>query len=92
MIGLGRPLTAEPHLCADILSGKSKGAKANEVNQALQTGASILQIAAIASGKDIPDISDETTARKLEAIMMGKASEDEKPVKEQETKDYPKDN
>lgn len=44
LVGLGRPLAAEPRLCADILSGASKGAKPNAVKEQIQTGASILQI------------------------------------------------
>jgi hypothetical protein len=91
VIGLARPLTAEPFLCRDILSGKSTGAKENKSNPALQTGMAIMQIAAISTDQDIPDLSDEATCKKLENILMGKGDEEEKPIKDQEARGYPAD-
>lgn len=44
LVGLARPLAAEPHLCADILSGASEGAKPNVVTDQLQTGIAIMQL------------------------------------------------
>lgn len=44
LIGLARPLCAEPDLPNLILSGKSKGAKGNEVDSAMQTPAAVLQV------------------------------------------------
>lgn len=44
LVGLGRPLTAEPHLCAQLLSGASTASKPNLMNEQIQTGASISQI------------------------------------------------
>ena len=44
MVGLGRPLTAEPTLGSDLLASQTLKAKANEVPNALQTGSSVMQI------------------------------------------------
>ncbi|KAJ9112636.1 hypothetical protein QFC19_000656 [Naganishia cerealis] len=92
MIGLARPLTAEPYLCRDILAGKSQGAKPNKGTSALTTGLSIIQIGAMSTGQPIPDLSNEATCKDLEAVLMGKKSMEEikqaKPHKEQETKAY----
>jgi hypothetical protein len=95
MVGLARPLCAEPFLCRDILAGKSQGARPNKGNPALSTGLAIMQIGAISTGKPIPDLSNEETCRDLEDVLMGKKSaEDTKDAKaheEQETKAYPGD-
>ncbi|KAJ9112703.1 hypothetical protein QFC22_006205 [Naganishia vaughanmartiniae] len=95
MVGLARPLTAEPYLCRDILSGKSQGAKPNKGAHQLTTGLSIIQIGAMSTGQPIPDLSDEATCRDLEAVLMGKKTMDEikqtKPHEEQELKGYPGD-
>jgi hypothetical protein len=69
MIGLGRPLTSEPHLCADLISGKSTGAKPNLVSESLQTGASIRQFPAIAKGDPPQDLSDPKVAAEMEAEL-----------------------
>jgi hypothetical protein len=95
MVGLARPLTAEPYLCRDILSGKSQGAKINKGAHQLTTGLSIIQIGAMSTGQPIPDLSDEATCRDLEAVLMGKKTMEEikqaKPHEEQEIKGYPGD-
>ena len=95
MVGLARPLCAEPFLCRDILAGKSQGARPNKGTSALSTGLAIMQIGAISTGKPVPDLSDEATCRDLEAVLTGKKSaEDTKDAKaheEQETKAYPGD-
>jgi hypothetical protein len=70
LIGLARPLTAEPHLIADLLSGVTKAAKPNLVNPNIQTAASYLQIGQIVDGSPIADLSDEETARKVEEAIQ----------------------
>jgi hypothetical protein len=72
LIGLARPLTSEPFLCRDLIAGKSAGAKPNLVAEAIQTGASILQLPAIARGH--PEVT---------AQLTGKASTDEGDLKAQ---------
>lgn len=44
VIGLGRPLCAEPNLPALILSGKSNGAMENSVPEPMQTPAAVIQV------------------------------------------------
>lgn len=44
IVGVARPLTAEPALSRDLCDGKSQGAKENLVPSAIQTGSSIAQI------------------------------------------------
>lgn len=44
LIGLGRPLTAEPDLSALLIAGNKVAAKGNKVPAALQTGSAIFQI------------------------------------------------
>ncbi|GAA5989438.1 hypothetical protein JCM11641_007905 [Rhodosporidiobolus odoratus] len=75
LAGLGRPLTAEPHLIRDMLEGKTDAAKPNLVDNSIQTGTSIAQIGAIAKGQPIPDLSVQKEADELVAAMMGKAPE-----------------
>jgi hypothetical protein len=66
LIGLARPLTAEPCLCA----GKTSAAKPNHVNEKVQTAASYLQIGHIVDrGARIPDLSDDDTARRVEQAI-----------------------
>ena len=57
IVGMARPLTAEPYLCRDILAGKTKGALDNLVNPAMQTPAAIIQIHDCAEKRPILDIS-----------------------------------
>ena len=44
MVGLARPLTAEPAFGTALVAGTTLKAKANEVPSALQTGSSVMQI------------------------------------------------
>lgn len=90
IVGLARPLTAEPYLCKEILAGTKDGAKSNAVPNAIQTGTSIMQIGAIGAGKDIPDLSDESVAQHTVDVMMGKAPAEDKPHEAQETASYEK--
>jgi hypothetical protein len=88
MIGLARPLCAEPYFCRDILSGKITEARENKGDGGISTGLAIMQLAAIGAGKDIPDLSDEKTVQKLVNVLMGKGDEDDKPIKDQESSSY----
>jgi hypothetical protein len=71
MIGIARPLTSEPFLCADLISGKSTTAKTNLVDEAMQTGASILQLPVIAKGHTPQDLSDPKIADEIMARLRG---------------------
>jgi 2,4-dienoyl-CoA reductase-like NADH-dependent reductase (Old Yellow Enzyme family) len=70
MIGLARPLTAEPHLCADLLAGKTAAARENLVNEAVQVPASYVQVGALGEGRPVPDLSDENVARRIEKAVQ----------------------
>ncbi|GAA6023717.1 hypothetical protein JCM10207_000233 [Rhodosporidiobolus poonsookiae] len=63
LVGLARPLTAEPHLIRDILDGKTEGAKENKVPAPQQIPTALVQIAAVAAGRSIPDLSNEDVAK-----------------------------
>ncbi|GAA5862816.1 hypothetical protein JCM8547_006558 [Rhodosporidiobolus lusitaniae] len=76
IVGLGRPLTAEPHLIRDMLEGKTEAAKENKVPSNLQTVTAIAQIGAIAKGLPIPDLFDEATAQATLAAALGLLAED----------------
>ncbi|GAA5921372.1 hypothetical protein JCM1841_002462 [Sporobolomyces salmonicolor] len=89
IVGLARPLTAEPYLVKELIEGKKSAAKDNKVDGSMQTATSIAQIGAISTGKPIPDLSDEATAKKVLAAVLGQSEED-KPHKEQETGSYEK--
>jgi hypothetical protein len=69
MIGLARPLTAEPRICADLLAGRASEARPNLVAEAWQVAASIRLIPMIARSEPLPDLSDEDTARAWEAAL-----------------------
>jgi hypothetical protein len=71
MIGLARPLTAEPHFCADLIAGRTTTAKPNLVDDKLSTGASIAQIADIAAGRPPADLSKEDVAKAMTATLLG---------------------
>ncbi|KDQ57636.1 hypothetical protein JAAARDRAFT_687188 [Jaapia argillacea MUCL 33604] len=72
IIGLARPLCAEPDLPAKMLSGKSHGANVNVLDSPLQTPAAILQIHAIAESRPIPDLSKKDVADDVTAQITGK--------------------
>jgi len=91
VIGLARPLCAEPYFCRDILSGKITQARENKGDGRVSTGLAIMQLAAIGAGKDVPDLADEATVKKLVDVMMGKGNEEDKPIKDQEARAYPDD-
>jgi len=89
IVGLARPLTAEPYLIRDMLDGKTDAARDNKFPAPMQTGASIVQIAAISKGEPIPDLSDEKVCDEVVAILTGGA-DNKKPVTEQDTSSYDK--
>lgn len=89
LVGLARPLTAEPYLIRDMLEGKTDAARENKFAAGMQTGASIVQIAAISKGEPIPDLSDEKVCDEVLAILQGGADQ-KKPVSEQDTSNYQK--
>lgn len=91
VIGLGRPLCAEPYFCRDILSGAITEARENKGDGSISTGLAIMQLAAIGAGKDVPDLSDKATVDKLVNVLMGKGNEEDKPIKDQEARSYPGD-
>jgi hypothetical protein len=71
IVGIARPLTAEPHLIAELLAGAKEAAKPNHVLALFQTPASYIQIAQISEGKLVLDLSDAETARKAtDAIVQ----------------------
>jgi hypothetical protein len=78
MIGLARPLTSEPRLCADLVSGKATSSKPNLVDEPIQTGASILQIAAIGKGAPPQDLSDPKVAAEI-VDQLKKSSKTPRP-------------
>ncbi|GAA5896673.1 uncharacterized protein JCM6883_006976 [Sporobolomyces salmoneus] len=84
IVGLARPLTAEPYLIRDMIDGKTDAAKPNLVPAALQTPASVAQIGAIGKGTDIPDLSKEEAAGQMVEGITGQKPE-QKPVPEQNT-------
>lgn len=90
IVGLGRPLTAEPYLCREILAGEKEAAKPNVGDPSLQTGLSIIQIGAIAAGKPIPDLSKQEVADELAQVLMGKKPAGEKPHAAQDASAYDK--
>ncbi|GAA5902154.1 hypothetical protein JCM6882_006715 [Rhodosporidiobolus microsporus] len=77
LVGLGRPLCAEPHLVRDMLAGQSEGAKANLVPEPLSTVAALIQLTSIAKGEPVPDLSKEESAEGVAAVLLGKKPEDE---------------
>ncbi|GAA5926703.1 hypothetical protein JCM3775_007015 [Rhodotorula graminis] len=89
LVGLARPLTAEPYLIRDMLDGKTDAARDNKFPAPMQTGASIVQIAAISKGEPVPDLADEKVCDEVVAILTGGA-EKQKPVEEQDTSSYEK--
>jgi hypothetical protein len=70
MIGIARPLTAEPRLCADLISGQAAAAKLNLVDERLSTFAGIIQLQSIAAGQPIADFADPQVARETEEFMV----------------------
>ena len=89
LVGLARPLTAEPYLIRDMLDGKTDAARDNKFPAPMQTGASIVQIAAISKGEPIPDLSVQDEVERVLEALKGGAME-VKPVKDQNTSSYHK--
>jgi tRNA-dihydrouridine synthase len=64
-VGIGRPLSAEPYLCRDILSGKIDGAIENFMPLPLNTQASGTQLHQIGKGHErISDYSVESEVKR----------------------------
>ncbi|OJA17442.1 hypothetical protein AZE42_05933 [Rhizopogon vesiculosus] len=72
MIGLARPLTAEPHLVRDILRGEKNKVKDDKFPDSplLRFVASAAQIAEIGNGQDITDFDNAFNVARFIAIMQ----------------------
>lgn len=70
MIGLARPLCAEPNLPFLLLTGKSTGAKENKVPALMQTPAAVLQIHCFAEGRPILELSSQDGAAEVVDMIM----------------------
>ncbi len=91
MVGLARPLCAEPHFVADLLCGKTTAAKPNLVPSALSVPAAYMQLGAIGAGKTPLDLSiQEQADEAVKIITGGKQEQDKKPVKDQDISSYEK--
>ncbi|EPQ57037.1 FMN-linked oxidoreductase [Gloeophyllum trabeum ATCC 11539] len=84
IVGLARPLCAEPDLPKKILEGKSKGAAENAVESSLQTPAAVIQIHAMAENRPIPDTAKKEVAEEVTEMIIGK-----KPMPHAEGAKYP---
>lgn len=73
LVGLARPLTAEPHLCKTLLEEKAPAAKENRVPGPLQTASSNIQIVQIGKGEPLSDLSVQEVADSTVALIMGSA-------------------
>lgn len=69
IIGMARPLTAEPYLSKELTEGQKEAAKENHVPSALQTPAAIAQLHDIGNKKPIRDYSNESTAKEFAKSM-----------------------
>lgn len=65
VIGLGRPLVNEPHLAAQILTGKADGARKNLVPDALQIRAAYIVLRQIGTGCARSDLGDPEDVKKI---------------------------
>ncbi|KAG2155272.1 uncharacterized protein EDB93DRAFT_1239183 [Suillus bovinus] len=72
IIGLARPLTAEPFLVRDILRGEKKKAKGDKLPESpmLRFVASAAQIAEIGNGQDITDLNNAFHVARFIAKMQ----------------------
>lgn len=70
LVGMARPLTAEPDLPTHLISGKTLVAKDNKVDPAIQTGPAVMQLHDIATGVAIRDLSDAAVAEATVKAMM----------------------
>ncbi|GAA5994756.1 NADH:flavin oxidoreductase/NADH oxidase family protein [Rhodotorula paludigena] len=87
ILGLARPLTAEPHLIRDMIDGKTQAARDSKMPPALSTGASIMQIGNMSRGEPIADLNDEKVVQEIVAALTGQAPEKKQG---QETSSYEK--
>ncbi|KAL8276945.1 hypothetical protein RQP46_010673 [Phenoliferia psychrophenolica] len=71
LVGLARPLTAEPFLCKDIIASKTAGAKENKIPVPLQTASSNVQIVQMGKGEPLSDLSNQEVAEATVAHIMG---------------------
>lgn len=71
LIGLARPLTAEPDLTSNLLQGTKEKAKENLIPTPMQTGSSVMQLADIGKKQPIRDLEDQSVADDTVAILMG---------------------
>jgi 2,4-dienoyl-CoA reductase-like NADH-dependent reductase (Old Yellow Enzyme family) len=69
LIGLARPLTAEPRLCADLIAGRTTAAKASRLDDSLSVSASYRQIVDIGAGRAPADLSNEDVANAIIASL-----------------------
>jgi tRNA-dihydrouridine synthase len=77
-IGLGRPLSAEPYLCRDILQGKIDGAIENFMPLPFNTQASGTQLHQIGKGHE--EISDWSVRSEVERWVEACKKEDERKI------------
>ncbi|GAA5872565.1 hypothetical protein JCM16303_004565 [Sporobolomyces ruberrimus] len=82
LVGLGRPLCAEPFLVRDMVEGRSEGARPNVAPPMMQTPLAVAQIGAIAKGGPIPDLSQQDVVDKMIQAVFGDMKGD-KPIPEQ---------
>lgn len=71
MVGVARPVTAEPTLPRDVVEGRSEGAKTSYIKQQLSTPASIKQLQEIGHGKPLSDYSNKDVAEKTNKEIGG---------------------
>ncbi|POY71493.1 hypothetical protein BMF94_5806 [Rhodotorula taiwanensis] len=83
LVGLARPLCSEPYLIRDIVEGKSEGAKENKSPSPVSTATAIYEIGCIATGKPLPDMTDDKVAQEVVAIATGQKRPEDKPVEDQ---------
>jgi hypothetical protein len=74
LIGLGRPLCAEPSLCRELLAGTRTTAKANLVNPQISTFIGGAQIVQISRGETIADLSTPEGAKAATEALMAQLS------------------
>jgi hypothetical protein len=74
LIGLGRPLAAEPRLCGALLSGVRAAAKPNLVDDRVSAFAGIMQVQNVGRGEPILDFADEEVAHYVEELVRGSRS------------------
>ncbi|KAH9819697.1 hypothetical protein DFH28DRAFT_1105412 [Melampsora americana] len=71
VVGLGRPLVPEPHLIADIISGKTDRAKENKVPAELQIPAASTILKEIGAGLPPADLSNVDSVNRICSVLKG---------------------